>query len=879
MLSALAGGSASAAGTPVTLGFTGGAQTWTVPSNVTSVSIQAIGAAGGSLQGDPGGAGASITGTFVVTPGQVLTILVGGQGTVQFPGSTQNAGGGGGSFVWKGTGAASASSLLVAAGGGGGGGDGNAGVNASTSTSGTASPGGTPGGANGSGGSGGSAGYYAAGGGGGGLLTSGGDGAQGTGGYPNGGGGKAISIGGGAGSGGIYLEDGGSAGGYGGGGGGGMAAAGGGGGYSGGGGGSSTSASDGGGGGGSFNGGTSQSSRAGASSGNGSVVITPLTFLATPTTPTISNLPVSGAIGGSFVASVSTNGDGAKSVSGSGACTVGSDGLTVSFVGKGTCSLVARVAAGSQFASADGTTQSFPVSGHPTSLTASASPTSTTYGHAVTLTASGLPSTATGTVTFTASGTLCTATVSGGSGSCSTSSTLDAGTIAVTATYSGDALYEGSTAGTSFTLTQAAPASPTITNLPPSAIYSQGFTAAVATNGDGAKSVVTSTASVCTVGTDGVTVSDVGVGTCTLTAHVDAGADYAAADGSPQSYAVAKAPTSLTASAAPPTAGYGTAVTLSSGGLAAGATGTVTFSAGGTTLCTGSAAGGTASCATSTVLATGAYAVTASYAGDDHYLASEIPTHFTITPAPTSLSASASPSSTSYGDAVQLSANGLPPAATGTVTFSANDATLCTSSVSGGSAACSTATSLQIGTYDVSASYSGDNDFAQSLATTAFAIDKIPTSFTAAANPPETSFGGTVQLSATGFPSAATGIVTFSSGGSTLCIALVSGGGGSCPTGPGLNVATYDVTARYAGDSLYAASSSTTQFTIGEIATSISAAATPSTTAYGNTIELVGNGLPTEATGTIVFSSDGSTLCSAPVSGGSASCATGALHA
>ena len=69
-----------------------------------------------------------------------------------------------------------------------------------------------------------------------------------------------------------------------------------------------------------------------------------------------------------------------------------------------------------------------------------------------------------------------------------------------------------------------ASSTPTISNLPQSAAYGSSFTPVVATNGDGTKSVTSSTSSVCTV-TAGV-VHFVGVGSCSLTAAVDQGATH-----------------------------------------------------------------------------------------------------------------------------------------------------------------------------------------------------------------------------------------------------------------------------------------------------------------------------------------------------------------
>ena len=90
---------------------TQGIQEWEVPTTGNYV-IEAWGAQG--FAGDPGrtgGKGAYATGTFALTAGDVLYIVVGQKGT----GGVNSGGGGGGSFVVDSTGAA-----LVIAGGGGG---------------------------------------------------------------------------------------------------------------------------------------------------------------------------------------------------------------------------------------------------------------------------------------------------------------------------------------------------------------------------------------------------------------------------------------------------------------------------------------------------------------------------------------------------------------------------------------------------------------------------------------------------------------------------------------------------------------------------------------------------------------------------------------
>jgi hypothetical protein len=224
----------------------GSPQFWVVPIGVSNITIDVYGAQGasGSSSGS-GGYGARMKGTFSVTEGQILTIIVGQRGVE----GGSIAGGGGGSFV-----VSNSQPLIIA---GGGGTRGNPGlINQFGGQAG--------GGANGAGGGGGA---YGAGGGGG-FYTNGADS------FTNGFGGKSFfngsfgSAGNGCGS---------TAGGYGGGSGGSGYYCdghhpGAGGGYSGGGGGGDNTS--GGGGGGSYNAGTNQSNTAGANAGDGKVIIT-----------------------------------------------------------------------------------------------------------------------------------------------------------------------------------------------------------------------------------------------------------------------------------------------------------------------------------------------------------------------------------------------------------------------------------------------------------------------------------------------------------------------------------------------------------------------------------------------------------------------------
>ncbi len=111
--------------TPTTFSYTGGSQTWTVPSGVTSIEVTAIGASG---EGAYGGFGGETQATVSVTAGNTVNVYVGGGGS----GSTGGwNGGGSGNFGGSGDatgggasdirigGTALADRVVVAGGGGG----------------------------------------------------------------------------------------------------------------------------------------------------------------------------------------------------------------------------------------------------------------------------------------------------------------------------------------------------------------------------------------------------------------------------------------------------------------------------------------------------------------------------------------------------------------------------------------------------------------------------------------------------------------------------------------------------------------------------------------------------------------------------------------
>lgn len=131
--------------------YTGSIQTWTVPSGVTKIFVDVVGAQGGSAGTNIGGRGGKVSAVLTVTPGDVLQITVGGQPTTNIAvyGFAGNGGrstiygtiaraGGGLSAISTSAPVNQANALLIAGGGGG------------TPTSGFAGNGGAGGGINGS---------------------------------------------------------------------------------------------------------------------------------------------------------------------------------------------------------------------------------------------------------------------------------------------------------------------------------------------------------------------------------------------------------------------------------------------------------------------------------------------------------------------------------------------------------------------------------------------------------------------------------------------------------------------------------------------------------------------------------------------------------
>jgi hypothetical protein len=354
-----------------------------------------------------------------------------------------------------------------------------------------------------------------------------------------------------------------------------------------------------------------------------------------------------------------------------------------------------------------------------TTLTSSTNPS--TFGQSVTFTATVVPGTATGTVTFLDGGTaIGTGTLSGGTATFITG-TLSVTSHPITAVYGGDALDTSSTSSQLNQIVNRAPTTTTITSSVNPSVYGQSVTLTATVSPSTATGTVGFFDGTTSVGSGSVsggvatfTSTVIPVGSHSFTATYNADANDLASTSAVVIQVVNKAASTTTLTSSLNPALFNQAVTLTASVLPSTAAGTVTFFDGATSIGTGTLSLGTATLTVSS-LSTGSHSLTATYAGDANDLASTstvVPQ--TISQASSTISLTSSQNPSLAGNSITLTATVLPSSATGTATFF-DGATQLGSPVTlaGGSAAFTTATLLP-GAHTLSVSYSGDANYTAS---------------------------------------------------------------------------------------------------------------------------------------------------------------------
>ena len=557
----------------------------------------------------------------------------------------------------------------------------------------------------------------------------------------------------------------------------------------------------------------------------------------------------------------------------------------------------------------------------PTTTTLGASPASTALGSVVTLTASVLPSAATGNVAFFDNGvSLGTSALASGTATLAVT-TLTVGAHAnITATYVGNGVYltSNSAAAPSVTIVQGTSTN-TVLGISASTLASgatETLTATVTPStatgkvtflDNGVTSLGTATLA---TGSAQLALSTLAVGVHSITAAYGGDTTNDPSTSTPAASVTVTSTTTTTLAAtvnggAIPAAGtaVGSSVLLTATVAAPTGAGTpsgnVNFYLGslsGSLLGTSALSAGKANLAVSFPTAN-TYAIYAAYAGSTPYLSSNTSTALSvkvIAGALTTTTLAASASSVAYNSTtLTLTATVTPKTATGNVVFIDNSTIVLgsvpvttTTGAAQGTAqlsAASFANPLVAGSNSITATYEGSTtDDASSPSAASVVTVTTPTKTVLTVSPGPYYYGNAVTLNATVSPTvgAATvsGSVTFSDNGSTLGTVTLSGGAASLAL-PALAVSSHSITATYAGNTSFVTSNTTAPtFSVAATTTAVAAVASgPATKAYGGaSFSLTANvtptiGAATISAGNVTFYDSATELGKVAVTAGSAS--------
>lgn len=545
---------------------------------------------------------------------------------------------------------------------------------------------------------------------------------------------------------------------------------------------------------------------------------------------------------------------------GSGTVSGGSASFAASGLTAGSHPISAVYAGDSNYATSTASVVSVTVNQAATTTAVAANPATITYGSATTLTATVTGSGATGTVTFRdGSAMLGSAALSGGSASF-TASSLGGGTHLITSIYRGDTNFASSTSAATTVTVNTLSIGATIVASPATAGFGSPITFTVTlANTAATGSVVFREGSttlgqgIVTNGSASFTTSGLSVATHAVTGNYSGDANFSAVTTAPVSVSITPATTTSSVTANPPTLTFGGATLLTATVSNTAATGTFTFRDGMTVLGTGTVANGVATF-NATSLAAGSHLITATYSGDGSYATSTSPAvTVVVNTLATTTTLAANPTATNYGASTTLTATVSNNNATGTVTFRDGSNAIGTATVANGLATFSTST-LTVGSHAITASYGGDNNYGASASTAVtVTVSAATTTTTLAASPAAAAFGTATAITASVAPAGATGTVTFRDGSAVIGTTTLAGGNATLSYN--FTAGTHTLSASYAGDGNYAASATTTSFsvTISVAASSVSVTATPASTPLGTAVSVAAAVSPAAATGTVVF--------------------------
>ncbi len=295
--------------------------------------------------------------------------------------------------------------------------------------------------------------------------------------------------------------------------------------------------------------------------------------------------------------------------------------------------------------------------------------------------------------------------------------------------------------------------------------------------------------------------------------------------------------------------------------------------------------------------------VTASYSGDTNYLTASASTTEAVSPAAPTVTLSGPSSAVTGHITYNVTVAGLGALPTGTVTISDNANASCTTgNLTQGIGACSLQEAT--GTYQVTAKYTGDSNYAAATGGANEIVNESATSLTVSSATIVYGLEQTTSFSVTvtwppGAPAPTNASVAVMAGSQTLCVAplaltyvtlvnpadlpvQVPEDTGSCAPTPGVIPAgTYTVTAVFPGEatSLVGSTSTPATLTVESAPTATTLRLSRHTTSYGNESDEVFVASVTEpsaggslVTGTVTLMSGREALCAATLNQGIAKC-------
>lgn len=466
---------------------------------------------------------------------------------------------------------------------------------------------------------------------------------------------------------------------------------------------------------------------------------------------------------------------------------------------------------------------------------------------------------------------------------------------AITATYSGNVSFIGSTSSAYAHTVNPASTTTSVTSSPNPSAFGQRatFTATISGAGGGTPTgsivffdngVLLGTGTVNASGRATITTTSLAVGVHNaITATYSGDANLIGSTSNAYTHTVNRANTTTSVSSSPNPSILSETVTFTAtvviNGPGAGTpTGLVDFFDNGTPLGSSSLDVNGRAALSLASLAVGVHsAITATYGGDTNFAGSASNTYTHTVKQPTTTSVTSSPHPSIFGQevtftaTVEFSSTGmLTP--TGTIAFFDAGSPIGAGNLTASGQATITIASLAVGTHNaITATYSGDANFAGSTSDVyAHIVSQVGTTTSVTSSPNPSVFGqpviftATVAISSTGTPS---GTVAFFDAGSAIGLGNLDASGQATITIASLAVGVHNaITATYSGDMNFAGSTSSAYTHIVDLAgTTTSLTSSPNPAAFGQTVTFTatvaisGSG-PGTPSGTVMFMIDGDSI-------------------